>query len=136
MFPFSWLLLDLFPVDLQYYQRPFIVETDNFDNLFIYLFILKIGFWAFVPLLYRTAEEWTGNRGDRGGMTCSKGPQVELNPGPLREDIASVYRAFALPTEPPGAPTLIILNSKGYNDKDGTYLTSLVQQPIACFVYS
>ncbi len=42
------------------------------------------------PLLYRTAEEWTGNRGERGGMTCSKGPQVESDPGPLREDIASV----------------------------------------------
>ncbi len=34
-----------------------------------------------MPLLYRTAEEWTGSRGERGGMTCSKGPQVELNPG-------------------------------------------------------
>ncbi len=32
----------------------------------------------------RTAEEWTGNRGERDGMTCSKGPQEESNPGPLR----------------------------------------------------
>ncbi len=52
----------------------------------------------------RTAEEWTGNRGERGGMTCSKGPRVESNPGPLRKDIAYVYGAPALPTEPPGAP--------------------------------
>ncbi len=57
-----------------------------------------------MPLLYRTAEEWTGNGGERGGMTCSKGPQVESNPGLLCEDIASVYGVPALPTEPPGAP--------------------------------
>ncbi len=57
-----------------------------------------------MPLLYRTAEEWTGNRGERGGMTCNKGPQVESNPGPLPEDIASVYGTPALPTESPGAP--------------------------------
>ncbi len=37
-------------------------------------------------------------------MTCSKGPQVESNPGPLRKDMASVYGAPALLTEPPGAP--------------------------------
>ncbi len=67
-------------------------------------FFLKICFGAFCAFIYRTAEEWTGNRAERGGMTCSKGPQVESNPGPLREDIASVYGAPALPTEPPGAP--------------------------------
>ncbi len=29
----------------------------------------------------RTAEEWTGNRGEREGMTCTKGPEVESNMG-------------------------------------------------------
>ncbi len=57
-------------------------------------------------LYFRTVEEWTGNRGERGGMTCSKGPHVESNPGPMREDIASVYGAPALPTAPAGAPKL------------------------------
>ncbi len=36
-----------------------------------------------MPFYDRTAEEWTGNRGERGGMTCSKGPQEESNLGPI-----------------------------------------------------
>ncbi len=46
----------------------------------------------------RTAEEWTGNRGERGGTTRSKGPQVESNLGLLRENTASAHGAPALPT--------------------------------------
>ncbi len=64
------------------------------SKMYIFSF-LKIFFSAFVPLLYMTAEEWTGNRGERGGMTGSIGPQVE-----------SVYGTLALPTEPPSAPKM------------------------------
>ncbi len=43
------------------------------------LFVFSDIFWAFVPLFSdRTAEEWTGNRGERGGMTRSKGPQCGI----------------------------------------------------------
>ncbi len=55
--------------------------------------------------LYFTGQLKSGQEtGEREGMTCSKGPQVESNLGPLREDTASVYGASALPTEPLGAP--------------------------------
>ncbi len=76
---------------------------------FLFFFFEDI-FLGFLCLyLDRTAEEKTGKRGERGGMTCSKGPQVESNLGPLREDTASVYGAPALPTEPPGAPNSTLL---------------------------
>ncbi len=75
-------------------------------NNYIMIIFKDFLFGLFVPLFQdRTAEEWTGNRGERGGMTCSKGPQVESNPGPMHEDKASVYVAPALPTVPPGAPS-------------------------------
>ncbi len=76
------------------------------------IFFFKDIFWGFLGLYFqdRTAEEWTGNRGERGRMTCSKGPQVESNLGLLRKDIASVYGAPALLTEPPGAPGYTFFN--------------------------
>ncbi len=59
-------------------------------------------------------------QGRERGITCSKGPQVESNPGPLREDIASVYGAPALPTEPPGTPNCLFF----FNDEtDGGALS-------------
>ncbi len=56
------------------------------NRLLLFFITLRyFGRGLFVPFYFqdRTAEEWTGNRGERGGMTCSKGPQVESNPGPL-----------------------------------------------------
>ncbi len=49
--------------------------------------VFKDIFGGFLCLYFkdRTAEEWTGNRGEREGMTCSKGPLVESNPWPLRQ---------------------------------------------------
>ncbi len=72
-------------------------SKENQFGVAIFFFFKGI-FLGFCAFMYRTAEEWTGNRAERGGMTCSKGPQVESNLGPLCEDIASVYGALALPT--------------------------------------
>ncbi len=52
--------------------------------LFIYLFFLKIFIWAFVPLCIGQLKSGQEQGRERGGMTCSKGPQVESNQCPLR----------------------------------------------------
>ncbi len=67
------------------------INSEHFTSFFISRFIIIIiyllGLCAFI---YRTAEEWTGNRGERGGMTCSKAPQVESNLGVTAGRVVSV----------------------------------------------
>ncbi len=53
-------------------------ECLTFVNLFFFLRYF-LGFLC-LYFLDRTAEEWTGNRGEREEITCSKEPQVESNP--------------------------------------------------------
>ncbi len=51
-----------------------------------YVLFLMIFWGAFVPFLIlgRTAEEWTGNGGEREGTTRSNGLQDGIQPGPLQ----------------------------------------------------
>ncbi len=63
---------------------------------------------TFMPFLFsdRTAEEWTGNRGEREGMTLQqRATEGNRTHGRCKEDTASVYGAPALPTELPGTLT-------------------------------
>ncbi len=54
----------------------------------------------FGPLcLDRTAKEWTGNGGEREGMTCSKGPQ-----GGTRAAAARTKTLHGAPNELPRHP--------------------------------
>ncbi len=57
-------------------------------------------------------------------MTCSKGPQVELNPWRCGKNKASVYGAPALPTEPPGAQKFL------HFERDVKIHPSLVCDPL------
>ncbi len=62
-------------------------------------------FWgAFVPLSFDwTAEEWTGNRGERGNDTQQRATRWNRTRGCCSENTASGYGVPALATEPLGA---------------------------------
>ncbi len=63
----------------------------------LFFYFLKIIFWNFVPLFSdRAAEEWTGNKGEREGLSRNKEPQCGIKPAaaPPRTQPLYVGRVF------------------------------------------
>ncbi len=56
-------------------------------------------YWAFLAILIGQLKNWTGNGGEKEGVTCRKWLQGGIEP---RAAEASVHGSLAPPTEPPG----------------------------------